>query len=221
MLVKFTIRPKPRLFATARLANARLHPLGDQVSDSEFTVLNLGRHTDSRSTHADLTQPSSLTPLLGQALLGWGSHSDKPAPERSRGLYRFSLGNSDARTGVFRDLRREATPQLSRFSRAARLEPMMHRRCSRKLWIRLEACSYLRKGKLSPLRETRRHEARLLARRGKQYVLLKNWDFNADPRKSKPISSVEGSAPNKSMQFATPARPSPRGLASFAAGAAA
>jgi CRP/FNR family transcriptional regulator len=64
-------------------------------------------------------------------------------------------------------------------------------------------------------------EARLLARRGKQFVLLKNWEFNTDPGKSKPISGVEMLAPNKSTHFAAPARLSPRRLASSAVAAAA
>src|SRR5215467_4560406 len=54
-------------------------------------------------------------------------------------------------------------------------------------------------------------DAGLLSRRSKQYVLLKNWDFNIDPRKAKPVSRVEPVAANRSTQFAAPVRSS-RGL---------
>jgi hypothetical protein len=62
-------------------------------------------------------------------------------------------------------------------------------------------------------------DAGLLARRGKQYVLLKNWDFDMDPRQSKVVPRVEAAVASRPSQFA--ARPASRGLSSFAVGAAA
>ena len=64
-------------------------------------------------------------------------------------------------------------------------------------------------------------DAGLLARRGKQYVLLKNWDFEMDPRKSKFVPRVEASVASRPSHFSVAARPASRGLSSFAVGAAA
>jgi CRP/FNR family transcriptional regulator, cyclic AMP receptor protein len=63
-------------------------------------------------------------------------------------------------------------------------------------------------------------DAGLLARRGKQYVLLKNWDFDMDPRQSKVGPRVEAAVASRPSQFAVAARPASRG-SSFAVGAAA
>jgi CRP-like cAMP-binding protein len=64
-------------------------------------------------------------------------------------------------------------------------------------------------------------DAGLLARRGKQYVLLKNWDLDMDPRQSKFVPRVEAAVASRPSQFAVAARPASRGLSSFAVGAAA
>jgi CRP/FNR family transcriptional regulator, cyclic AMP receptor protein len=61
--------------------------------------------------------------------------------------------------------------------------------------------------------------AGLLARRGKQYVLLKNWDFETDPGKAKPVSRAESVVANCSKEFPVPA--AGRRLPPFAIGAAA
>lgn len=62
-------------------------------------------------------------------------------------------------------------------------------------------------------------DAGLLARRGKQYVLLKIWDFEMDPRKVKPVSRVDSVVANRAKQFPVPT--ASRRLPSFAVGAAA
>jgi hypothetical protein len=64
-------------------------------------------------------------------------------------------------------------------------------------------------------------DAGLLARRGKQYVLLKNWDFDVDPRKSKLVPRVEAAVASRPSHFAAAARPASRGLSTYAVGAAA
>ena len=61
-------------------------------------------------------------------------------------------------------------------------------------------------------------EARLLSRRGKQYVLLKKWDFNnnrRDPRKS--FRPIEGVSQRRSSTVAIPAGSANRGVIAYAA----
>jgi len=62
-------------------------------------------------------------------------------------------------------------------------------------------------------------DAGRMARRGKQYVLLKNWDFETDPRKAKPVSRVESVVANGVKHFPVPG--ASRRLPSFGVGAAA
>ena len=61
-------------------------------------------------------------------------------------------------------------------------------------------------------------ESGLIARRGKQYVLLKKWDFNADGRNStKTVRRVETVASGGSSTFVAPSGSSNRGVIAYAA----
>jgi CRP/FNR family cyclic AMP-dependent transcriptional regulator len=61
-------------------------------------------------------------------------------------------------------------------------------------------------------------ESRLLARRGKQYVLLKKWDFSDNRRNSrKEASRFEAISSGRSSTFTLPAGSSNRGVAAYAA----